>query len=241
MKIDIIISASDIKEEKIKDKTVIIIDMLRATSVIITALNNGCNKVIPVISVDEAISIASKDKNKCILGGERNAIKIEGFDFSNSPIEYTTERVKNKTLIMTTTNGTMAINKSLKARKLLIGALINAKFAAQRALELNEDVVIINSGTAGQFSIDDFICSGYIIDCLIKRKDDIFLTDIAKVSHYIYENNKDIISFIKNANHYNVLKKLNLMDDLKYCCQKDIIQIVPEYNNGELYVNKTVK
>lgn len=233
MKIDIIISNEDIKEEKIKDKTVIIVDMLRATSVIVTALKNSCREVIPVVDIEEAKAIAKDDRENYVLGGERNAVKIDGFDFSNSPLEYTEDIAKDKVLVMTTTNGTKAINKAISARNMLIGALINARAVAKRAVELNNDVVIINAGTHGEFSIDDFICSGYIIDCIIKLVK-VELSDIAATAHYIYEENKDISNFIKKAKHYKTMMKLGLEKDLEYCCQKDIISIVPELKEGKI-------
>ncbi|WP_373897377.1 2-phosphosulfolactate phosphatase family protein [Haloimpatiens sp. FM7315] len=233
MNIDIIITADDIKEEKIKGKTVIVIDMLRATSVITTALNSGCKKVIPVLTVEKAKDIAKTIGENCILGGERNAIKIDGFDFSNSPLEYKKEIAKDKILIMTTTNGTKAINGCLKADNILIGALLNAKSVALKALDINKDIVLVNSGTAGQFSMDDYICAGYIISCILNLRE-CELTDIAKTSKYIYDTHKDIISFIRKASHFKRLKELGLEEDLKYCCQKDIIDIVPEYKEGAI-------
>lgn len=236
MKIDVIISADDIKKEKIKGKTVVVIDMLRATSVITTALNNGCKKVIPVITVEEAREIAKSTKEKCILGGERNAVKIEGFNFSNSPLEYKDGTAMDKVLIMTTSNGTKAINGCTGAKNILIGSLLNAKVVAERVVELGNDVVILNSGTAGEFSMDDFICSGYIIDCITK-KEKVELMDIATTAHYVYINNNDIVSFIKKAKHYKRLKELGLEEDLKYCCKKDIIDIVPEYKDGCIIIS----
>lgn len=229
MKIDLIISASDIKEEKIKNKTVVVIDILRATSVIVTALNNGCNEVIPVLEVEDAMKIAKDNREKYILGGERNALKIEGFDFSNSPLDYTKDVVKDKTLIMTTTNGTRAIYGAMSAKNILIGAMINAKYVANKVLDLDNDLVIINSGTNGEFSIDDFICAGYIIDCILKNRN-AELSDIAITAHYIYSENKDIHSFVHNAKHYNILSNLGLKDDINYCCSKDIVNIVPEFH-----------
>lgn len=238
MNIDLIISADDIKEEKIKGKSVVVIDMLRATSVITTAINNGCIGVIPVLTVDEALRIANKDKSKYVLGGERKALKIDGFDCANSPLEYKSSIVKNKTLVMTTSNGTRAINGSLAAKTILIGALINAKSVGDKLIELNNDVVIVNSGTDGQFSMDDFICSGYIIDCMLKSSKDFQITDIAKTSNYVYRENKNIISFIQNASHYKRIKELNLDKDLEYCCRKDIMNVVPEYKNGVIALYK---
>lgn len=233
MTIDVVISADDIKNDVIKGKTVIVIDMLRATSVITTAVANGCSKVIPVLTIEEAVDIAQDNKDEYILGGERKALKIEGFDCSNSPLEYTKDVVKNKTIVITTSNGTRAIKGCEDAKNILIGAMINAKAVAKKAMELNNDVVLVNAGTYGQFSMDDFICSGYMIDCMISMSDyKIGLSDIATTAHYIYENNKDIIGFVKNASHYKRIMDLKLYDDLDYCCKKDVIDVVPEYLNG---------
>ncbi|CAL85113.1 putative 2-phosphosulfolactate phosphatase [Clostridium botulinum A str. ATCC 3502] len=214
------------------NKTVIIIDILRATSVITTAINNGCKKVIPVLTVEEAKDIAKNSEEDIILGGERNALKIDGFNFSNSPLEYTKKYVEGKTVVLSTTNGTRAINNSFNAKTILISALINSKATAKAIDKLHEDLIIINSGTNGQFSIDDFICSGYLIDCLYNIRKDLELSDIAKTAHYIYTNNKDIESFVKKATHYSRLKSLNLEKDLEYCFQKDIIDVVPQYKDG---------
>ena len=233
MKIDIIISADDIKKEKIENKTVVVIDMLRATSVIITAINNGCIGVIPVLTVEEAAGIVRNSKEDFMLGGERNALKIEGFHYSNSPLEYTRETIYGKTLVMTTTNGTKAIKGCIGASSILIGAMLNAKAVAKKMVGLNKDVVIVNAGTYGEFSIDDFLCSGYILDCVLKEIE-VELSDIAVTSHYIYKNNEDIHSFIKYASHYKRITELGLKADLEYCCRKDIIDIVPEYKEGNI-------
>jgi 2-phosphosulfolactate phosphatase len=233
MNIDLIISAGDIKENKIIDKTVIIIDMLRATSVITTAIANGCREVIPLLSIEEAMEFVREERENYVLGGERKALKIEGFDCSNSPLEYGCQAVKDKTIVLTTTNGTRAIKGSEGARNILIGSMLNGMAVAKRIIELNNDVVIVNAGTYDEFSIDDFICSGYIIDCLSATAD-VELSDIATTAHYIYKNNEDIHSFIKFASHYRRIEELGLKDDLEYCCQKSIIDIVPEYINGRI-------
>ncbi|HEX2982737.1 MAG TPA: 2-phosphosulfolactate phosphatase family protein [Ignavibacteriales bacterium] len=231
MNIDVIISADDIKPEKIKNKTVVVIDILRATSVIVTAVNNGCKKIIPVVTVEEAFELSKHDRSQYVLGGERGAVKIDGFDFSNSPLEFTPEVLKDKTLIMSTTNGTKAINGCLQAKSLLIGAIINAAAVAREITSLGDDAVLVNAGTEGQFSMDDFIAAGYIIHkaLAIKNAD---LSDVAKTSLYIYENNPDLLSFIRHARHYKRIEKLGLEKDVLYCCRKNIIDIVPLYKNG---------
>ncbi|HCO74807.1 MULTISPECIES: 2-phosphosulfolactate phosphatase [unclassified Clostridium] len=237
MNIDVVISAQHIKPEKFKDRIVVVIDVLRATSVMVTALNNGCDKIIPVKEIEEAIDIASKDKNKYLLGGERGGIKIDKFDFSNSPLDYIEDIVKGKSLIMTTTNGTRAIKNSEEAEKIFIGALINGRVVAEKLAKLNKDVTFVNAGTDGEFSMDDFITSGYIINCLRDiMKNHCTLTDIAKTSEYVYINNPSIISFVKDALHYKRMKDLRYNEDLRYCLSKDLINIVPEYKDGEIKI-----
>ncbi|MDP4090270.1 MAG: 2-phosphosulfolactate phosphatase family protein [Bacillota bacterium] len=233
MKVDIIISADDIKQEKIEGRSVLVIDMLRATSVITTAMMNGCKAVIPVLTVERALEIAGGNREAYILGGERRALRIEGFDCSNSPLEYTPEVVRGKTLIMTTTNGTRAIDGCRKAENILIGCMLNALSAAKKLVDLGKDIVIVNAGTYGQFSMDDFICSGYIIECL-KEITEVELSDIAWTSNQIYNSHPDIISFIRYARHYNVIKNLGLEEDLEYCIRKDITDMVPVFNGENI-------
>lgn len=235
MKIDLIISADDIKKEKVLHKSAVVIDMLRATSVITTAMNNGCKRVIPVLTIDEALETAKNIKEEVILGGERKGLKIDGFDFSNSPLEYSRDVIGGKTLIMTTTNGTKAIRGSIGASSILIGSVLNARAVAEKLLKLKDDVVIVNAGTYGQFSIDDFICSGYIINCL-KEMTAVELSDVAITANYVYENNSDIKSFAKFAKHYKRIMELNLQEDFEYCCKKDTIKIVPEFVDGGIIV-----
>ena len=232
MKIDVIICADNIKSEYLENKVVVVIDMLRATSVIATALANGAKEVFPILTVEEAFDKKKEllDLGKdVLLGGERKAVKIDGFDFSNSPLEYTKEKVSGKTIILSTTNGTRAINLSLKAEEIIIGSIVNARAVALELKKINKDVVFINAGTNGQFSMDDFICSGYMISILLENSN-IDLSDIAKTAKYIYESNTNLIDYIKEARHYNVLKTLNLINDLEYCCKKDILNVVPKVN-----------
>ncbi len=242
MKIDIIISADDISVSKIENKVVVVIDIFRATSVIVTALNNGCKEVIPYLTIEETLEHTKKlNREDYILGGERNAVKIKDFDLSNSPLEYTGDVVKDKVVLMTTTNGTRTLTKSTAAKKVLIAAMINAKAIAKRLLEINDDVVIINAGTNGNFSMDDYICGGYIINEMLKFNKDLHLTDIAKTASMIYEGHKDILSYVKEATHYSFMKSLELYKDIEYCIRKSIIDVVPEYLDGKITLISNLK
>ncbi|MBS2904950.1 2-phosphosulfolactate phosphatase, partial [Klebsiella pneumoniae] len=107
-----------------------------ATSVIVTALNNGCEEVIPFLTIEETLESSEElNREEYILGGERRAVKIDGFDLSNSPLEYTKEVVENKKVLITTTNGTRTLTKSNSAKRIIIAAMINAKAVADKLLE----------------------------------------------------------------------------------------------------------
>lgn len=240
MKIDVIISKDYIKSDSLKGKIAVVIDMLRATSVITTALYNGAKKVIPVSCVEEAFSTAKELESlgeEVLLGGERNALKIEGFNFSNSPLEYKREKVDGKNIIMSTTNGTRALNLCSKADKVIVASLLNGHAVAKYLIDEEKEIVFINSGTDGEFSSDDFICAGYIISEMCRYKK-FSLTDIAKTAKFVYENSNEVEGFIKDAKHYNILKGLGLEDDLKYCCTKSLVDLVFEFKDGEI---KTIK
>lgn len=230
MKIDMIICGDYVTTEAVRNATVIVVDVLRATSVIITALSNGAKSVVPVTSVEEALS-TKKKLESVVLGGERRAQKIEGFDLSNSPLEYKSEVIHDRNVVITTTNGTKAISKSSAANKVYIGALINAKAVSSKAVKNEKDIIIVNAGTNGVFSMDDFITGGAIIDEILSEQE-YELTDIAKTALVIYRSHKDIKSYVKGAAHYQILVDLGLEEDIDYCLQKDLFNIVPEYKDG---------
>lgn len=235
MKIDMIICGDYVTTEAVRNATVIVVDVLRATSVIITALNNGAKSVVPVTSVEEALS-TKKKLESVVSGGERKAQKIEGFDLSNSPLEYKSEVIHDRNVVITTTNGTKAISKSSAANKIYIGGLINAKAVSSKAISNERDIIIVNAGTNGVFSMDDFITGGAIIDEILSQQE-YELTDIAKTALVIYRSHKDIKSYVEGAEHYKILVDLGLEKDIDYCLQKDLFDIVPEYKDGIIKIS----
>jgi 2-phosphosulfolactate phosphatase len=235
LKIHLMPRVEDIDGGLIKGSNVIVIDMLRATSVITAALKNGGKEVIPVLTTEEAFSIKQKQDN-VVLGGERKGLKIEGFDGGNSPLEYTPELIKEKTLVFTTSNGTRAIKGCMGACHIYIGSMLNGRAAAAAASMEDVDVSIVCSGTMSKFSLDDFICAGYIIDELLKVKE-YGLDDISFLAHHTFiENKGDIEKFISHASHYDYLVNIGAGDDIKYCCLMDIIDVVPEYLDGKIII-----
>lgn len=232
MKIDVILTAADIQPEKIKDKIVVIIDVLRATSVMITALANGAKAVYPYKDIESVLENSKKSKS-FVLGGERKGLKIEGFDFGNSPLEYTREAVEGKDMFMTTSNGTRAIENSANgSKKLFIAAFLNVESVAEKILKENDDTVIVCSGTDDNFSLDDALCAGEIIKRVKEKNKNVYLTDISLAMKKLAETSISIENTLEGSKHFEYLKTIGFYDDMNHCFTMDMFDIVPEYKNG---------
>lgn len=153
-----------------KYQIAVVLDVLRATTNIITALKNGCLGVIPVIHVAETKRLASTH-SKIIIGGERNAVKLSGFHLGNSPLEYSIENVKDQLVALTTTNGTATIKVvAQKIPQVLIGSMLNATALANHLVLLNKNILFACAGTKGKFSLEDTLGAGYIIKKILLLK-----------------------------------------------------------------------
>jgi 2-phosphosulfolactate phosphatase len=147
-------------------KTVVVVDILRATTTIIHALAAGAAQVIPCLEVEEARRIAAGIPEGVVLGGERGGKQIPGFDLCNSPAEYTRQAVGGKTVVFTTTNGTRALRRCLAARRVLIGAFVNFS-AVCRELAGEEEIVLLCAGTDGQVTREDTLFAGAVVEDLV--------------------------------------------------------------------------
>lgn len=237
MKIEVIPFFTAINKKSVKDKTVVVIDVLRATSVMITALENGVKEIIPCQTIEEAKQIAKKlHPDSFLLCGERNAKKINNFDLGNSPLEYKSELVKDKIIILTTTNGTKALNKCIEAKEVLVGAFLNTITIVEKIKRLNE-VVLVCSGTNGKFSLDDGICAAMIMHELSKTKT-IIPDDLGYVLMKTYRNSRgDLKPLLKDCYHLNYLLSQGYIEDVEYCLQTNIIENVPVFIQGQGLVN----
>jgi 2-phosphosulfolactate phosphatase len=157
------------EQDDLADGAVVVIDVLRATTTIVYALQAGANAVIPCREIDEARLIASRySPNEIILGGERGGMPIDGFDLGNSPQEYTPELVRGKTVVFTTTNGTQALLHAQQAKQILLGAFVNASAVAQKLL--GQDVVhLLCAGTDGQSTDEDILFAGMLVEKLQRQ------------------------------------------------------------------------
>ncbi|MPN08241.1 putative 2-phosphosulfolactate phosphatase [bioreactor metagenome] len=218
-----------------RDHTVIVVDVLRATTCMIYAAAAGADKIIPVEEVEEAVLIAKTiGKVGAVLAGERNSLPIPSFDLGNSPAGFTPELVQGKAVIITTTNGTYAIHAARDASEVLIGALVNRTAVAKAALKTGRDIIILCAGTRGRFSTDDIIAAGGIITALDENTEEaIERNDLAGVSKYLFERwNQGQFDAPQNTLHLRNLLALGLEDDIKDCLSCDVFDVVPVYING---------
>lgn len=234
MKVDIIFIADESSESKTKGKVCVVIDVLRATSVIITALENGAERIFPFKDI-ETIQERCRNLKNIIKCGERNALKIDGFDLGNSPLEFTKEKVFGKDIYMSTTNGTKAIENSLSADKILICSFLNIQSVVKRIVEYGKDCVIVCAGTNGKFSLDDTLCAGFIIKELQKYTE-ISIDDMLLALIRISESHKNIKDILKGSTHYSYLLSLGFEKDIEHIFSLNKYSIVPEYKNG--YISK---
>lgn len=232
--LDVFSSAHSFQEEDVRGKTVVMVDVLRASSTMVTALQNGAKGVIAVEDMDDASKISHNlDAKSFLLSGEKDGITIEGYDLGNSPLEHTQEVVKGKTIILNTTNGTKAIRRCSLADRIIIGSFLNLDRTVDYLRQLEEDVVLVCAGWRGRLSLEDLLCAGNIIYELCSGQLPADARDGAKVALGLYEKfGDDIENNIKASNYAVRLKDIVGEDDLSYCCQRSITQVLPALNEG---------
>jgi 2-phosphosulfolactate phosphatase len=240
MNIDLAFSPHELEKKDFRGKTVVVIDVLRATSTMIIALENGCSGFIPVSTVEEAMQLAALKKDPdLLLGGERNAMPLEGFHLGNSPRDYRPEKVRGKVVVLTTTNGTQALLAARKAAEVFIGAFLNISALSRRLEETGRDVIIACSGEKGLFCLEDTVCAGAIIDRLEQEGVSLLKNDAAWAAKVLYEYyGGDIYGMLVECDWGQYLESVGLGKDLRICAQTDSSQLVPVYREGKIFLDR---
>jgi 2-phosphosulfolactate phosphatase len=210
-------------------KTVIVIDVLRASTTIVTALQNGAKEVVPVATVEFGVKISGgMFGGQTLLGGERNTRKVEGFALGNSPLEYTPEIVSGKTIILYTTNGSKAIVKAKFSGNLFICSYMNLSAVADHILKNGEDFEILCAGNSNTFSLEDSVCAGRLIHEIMNRKEEIIITDTAKVSVSLNKSfGINPLKMLSETEHGKLLLQNGFEEDLKYTAAVDTSNVIP--------------
>lgn len=226
MHVQVISSVNEACSANFHHKTAVVIDVLRATSTIATALSAGAASIVPAETVMDARSLQRPED---IMAGERFCRKIAGFDLGNSPKDFHADAVKGRRIILTTTNGTRAIHKSTKADNVIAASLLNAAAAAKYALHLQRDVVMLCAGSHDDFAIEDGLCAGLLIEELLRmREGKIELDDFGFAMHALFRDRAAAIGdTLLQSQSGKRLIKLGLREDIETCSCVNLLQAVP--------------
>jgi len=244
MKIDLSFSTGQFDELQLRDKHVVVLDVLRASSTITVALNNGAREIIPVASIESAVKISGSLFGEVTLrGGERNGKIIEGFNLGNSPLEYNEAAVKGKSIIYCTTNGSVAMAKSRYARTLVVGSFLNLTTVVEYIRSENKDFMFICAGrlnSIGNFSLEDAVCAGMMIHKLMKTESlELNLSDSAKAAQALYRSfGRSILKMLKSSEHGKFLIDIGFADDLKICAAVDSVPVLPVQIENKIKLKK---
>ncbi len=216
-----------------KGSIVVVVDVFRATSAMVTAFQHGAASIIPVSTIKEAR--AYKEKG-FLAGGERNGEIVKGFESGNSPFSYMNENIRGREIALTTTNGTRAINiASKRVDTVLIGSFLNLQALADHLKSQEKDVVIFCAGWKDRFNMEDSLFAGALTMLLLtsgKFKSD---CDSANASSLVYRTaRRDLMRFLANCSHRKRLAHLHLEKDVEYCLQTDITDVIPVLRDGKL-------
>jgi len=236
MKINVHYSSQQLDDLYFTGKTSVVIDVLRATTVIVSALKNGAREIVPVSTVDFAMKVSGNAfGGQTILGGERNTKKVEGFNLGNSPLEYTPDIVAGKSIILYTTNGSKAIVKAKFSENLFICCFHNLPAIANHIIALNKDVEIICSGENGNFNMEDAICAGRLLSEILKMNENIEISDCGRASLVLNKSlGKNITKMLKETEHGKLLIENGFAHDIKECAQYGNTDLIPYYTSGSI-------
>jgi 2-phosphosulfolactate phosphatase len=208
---------------------VIVVDIFRAATTMCAALKNGAEAIIPVASVEEAQAYKAKGY---LVGAERNVKRCGFANFGNSPFDYTTEKVKGKDIVFTTTNGTQAIEVAGDAYALIIGAFSNISAVVDFCIEAGKDVVVLCAGWNNRFSTEDTLYAGAVAKRLLD-KGYTCASDAVRVALSMWRDAEpDLRDYIGHTEHIKRLEANNLQDSVNYCLTEDTVKLVPVYDKN---------
>jgi 2-phosphosulfolactate phosphatase len=215
---------------KFEEKVGVVVDVLRATTTIITALKHGIKSILPVDTVELCRDLQMK---AYIGAAERGGKKVEGFELGNSPFDYINPGYAGKKIAFTTTNGTRTISKINNADRIIFGAFVNLNAVSRYIITHNKNVAIVCAGWEGEVNLEDTMFAGALINML--QPPFIREGDGAELAWNLFRlGEKDIPGLLEKSSHVQRLKKLGLQKDIEFCFELNKYDIIPELVNGEI-------
>lgn len=214
----------------VDDRVVVVVDILRATSCMVTALAHGVKSIRPFANLEECKAMKAAG---WFTAGERNGEKVEGFDFGNSPFEYIDVKLKGERIAFTTTNGTQAIARSQGAKEIVIGSFLNLTAVTDYLRTGTDNILVVCAAWKGKVNLEDTLFAGALVENL---KDHIEPDcDAPLAAQHLYNLAKNnLVDFLKNSSHVKRLNRLNIHKDIEFCLTPDQYTIVPRLVEGEL-------
>ncbi|MEN9304634.1 MAG: hypothetical protein RL264_3063 [Bacteroidota bacterium] len=211
---------------------VVVIDVLRATSAICAAFDNGIKAIIPVPTVEEAWEYKQKGY---LAGAERKGQIVEGFDFGNSPFSYMKEEFRGQEVVLTTTNGTKSLDVAKDAEIVVVGSFLNLESLSKWLEKQEKNILCLCSGWQDKFNLEDTICAGALCDYLISTGNFTSDEDSSIAAKYLFQSARDnYFGYLKSSSHRRRLKNLNLNEDIKYCLTPNQTDVIPILRDGKL-------
>jgi 2-phosphosulfolactate phosphatase len=233
MRIDVHFTPLGLNPGDLSGRGIVVLDVLRATTTVITALANGAKAVIPAATSEDAVRLASNlEKDGVLLAGERKSLKIEGFALGNSPLEMTPEVVAGKTIVLATTNGTPALVASQGGDPVLVGAPANFAALTARAREALADrgeLVIVCAGRERQFALEDAYTAGRLVKAVKKGHRKIELNDAARAALVLIDAYDGWADALAGTVAARLLTEANLGADVAFCAKPNRFGAVPQY------------
>jgi 2-phosphosulfolactate phosphatase len=224
----------------VRDCIVVVIDVLRATSTIATALHNGAREIIPVDSVERCIQLGKE--LECVTAGERDGQVAEGLQYGNSSFEYPREFISGKTLVLTTTNGTKLLHMALSkgATEIITGAFLNLSAVCDHLVKMNRNVILGCAAWKDKPNMEDSLFAGAVVSRIQEHFQ--VNCDSSHMAKILYATaKKDLYEFMKanDASHYHRLTNFGLERDIRQCLTEDTANVLPEYLNGKLVIHRS--
>lgn len=229
MRLDVFLTPGELSPADILDRTVVVIDILRASTSIVQALSEGAKSIYPVASIEEALRLANTfGRDDVLLCGERKCLPIEGFDLGNSPREFVHERVAGKTLVMSTTNGTHVISLTGGAERVVIASLLNLKAVVDELARLEAEPVLVCAGRDKHFALEDAACAGLLASRLMEaRPGEWTLNDGAQAALALAREFPPEEALFRKTASGRTVESAGLEADLEFCARVDTHDIVP--------------
>lgn len=229
-KIDVCLSPDMIHLYEVPDHSVVVVDILRATSCMVTAFAHGVQSIAPFAKLEDCLAMKSKGY---LAAGERDGKKVDGFDFGNSPFEYQDSKLSGKHIAFTTTNGTQAIAKSLGAKEILIGSFLNLSTIVKHLRECPFDILVVCAGWKGKVNMEDTLFAGALVEHL--RSEVAPACDSPQAAQHLYNiARNNMVDFLSTSSHVKRLEKLNVSKDVQFCLTPDQYDVLPWLQNNEL-------